>query len=214
MTKKDRPSFQNRVGYHAGLLGGFATMAAALLVIGNIATRDAIAQREAEDMRASLSQVIPATIHDNNLLDDLIELKTDGETVDIYRAKMADNITAVAYRIVGYGYSGKIVLMLGVDATGKILGVRVLTHAETPGLGDKIETSKDDWIYSFDKLSLDNTPDSSWAVKKDGGQFDQFSGATITPRAVVKAVKAGLDFFRLHQVELLNPGKKFIEEAN
>jgi electron transport complex protein RnfG len=93
--------------------------------------------------------------------------------------------------------------MMGIDSSGTILGVRVLSHSETPGLGDRIEAKKDDWIFSFNKLSLNNTPDAMWAVKKDGGRFDQFSGATITPRAVVKAVKSGLDLFHAHSKEML-----------
>jgi electron transport complex protein RnfG len=203
MSNKSRPGFQNRVGYHAGLLGGFATLAAALLVIGNITTRDPIAERKAEDMRASLGQVIRPGLYDNNLLDDLITVQDNDQKVDIYRAMKDGKVTAVAYRVYGYGYAGEIVLMIGVDTGGTILGVRVLSHAETPGLGDKIETAKSDWIFSFNSLSLDNTHDAMWAVKKDGGRFDQFSGATITPRAVVKAVKAGLVFFHKHKETLV-----------
>jgi electron transport complex protein RnfG len=81
----------------------------------------------------------------------------------------------------------------------------VLSHAETPGLGDKIEVAKDPWILGFNGLSLGDPPESEWAVKKDGGRFDQFSGATITPRGVVGAIKDGLSFFQTHRTELLNP---------
>jgi electron transport complex protein RnfG len=86
-------------------------------------------------------------------------------------------------------------VLLGVDADGRVLGARVLSHAETPGLGDKIEVARDDWILSFDGKSLGEPPRERWAVRKDGGDFDQFSGATITPRAVVSAVKSGLELF-------------------
>jgi electron transport complex protein RnfG len=92
--------------------------------------------------------------------------------------------------------------MLGVDAEGKVLGVRVLAHKETPGLGDKIEVKKGDWILRFAGLSLGNPLPEKWKVKKDGGQFDQFAGATITPRGVVKAVREGLDFFAANQAKL------------
>lgn len=108
----------------------------------------------------------------------------------IYIAKKADKTTA--YAIQGTapdGYSGNIVLLMGIEPDGKVLGVRTLQHAETPGLGDKIETRISDWILSFagKVFSLEN--EAAWAVKKDGGQFDQFTGATITPRAVVNNVR-------------------------
>ena len=91
-------------------------------------------------------------------------------------------------------------VVLGED--GKALGVRVLKHTETPGLGDKIEVSKGDWVKSFDGKSLGNPAPEQWGVKKDNGIFDQFAGATITPRAVVKAVKGGMDFFTAHKAEI------------
>jgi electron transport complex protein RnfG len=96
--------------------------------------------------------------------------------------------------------------MMGVDRDGHVLGVRVLKHTETPGLGDKIEPAKDDWIRAFEHKFLGDPPPEKWAVKKDGGVFDQFSGATITPRAVVKAVKGGLEFFEREKPVLLGEG--------
>ena len=93
---------------------------------------------------------------------------------------------------------------MGLDSNGEILGVRVISHTETPGLGDKIEIKKSKWILSFNGKSLDNVTYSEWNVKKDGGIFDQFSGATITPRKVVLAIKRGLEFYKSHREELLN----------
>lgn len=203
MSTPKEPSYRKRTGYQAGLLGGFATMAAVLLVMSNMLTRDAIAERQREDLMASLAQVIPAEVHDNDLLADSLIVADRDRRRTVYRAAHEGVITAVAYQVTGYGYAGAIDILMGVDDTGKLLGVRILAHAETPGLGDKIEPAKDDWIFGFNGLSLDNTAESAWAVKKDGGQFDQFSGATITPRAVVGAVKQGLDFFREHKGELL-----------
>ena len=92
---------------------------------------------------------------------------------------------------------------MGIDKNGEILGVRVIAHIETPGLGDKIEISKSQWVLSFNGKSLNNLTVEEWAVKKDGGVFDQFSGATITPRKVVQAIRRGLTFFQDHQAELL-----------
>ena len=159
-------------------------------------------------MRASLSQVILPELHDNNLLANQVQIEDQGRTVTAYQATKAGKVTGVAYEIYGYGYGGEIDLMLGVDTRGQILGVRVLSHSETPGLGDKIEKAKSKWIFEFDGKSLDNTSDKQWHVKKDGGEFDQFSGATITPRAVVKAIKSGLVFFQAHRAELTTPQAK------
>lgn len=203
MTTSVVPAYRKRVGYQGGLLGGFATLAAALLVIGNVATHDTIELRKAEDLRHSLSQVIPAAIHDNNLLDDKLVLNHEGKDVIAYRGLLGRKAVAVAYSVSSQGYSGVISIIMGIDHKGEILGVRILSHAETPGLGDKIEVEKDDWVYSFDGLSFDKLPEQRWAVKKDGGVFDQFSGATISPRAVVKGVKQGLALFHLHREVLL-----------
>lgn len=204
MSAVGEPSYRKRAGYQAGLLGSFAMMAATFLVMGNIATRDAIEQRRAEDLLASLGQVIPAEIHDNELLENPLDLENDsGERITVYRALQGLDVTGVAYQVTGQGYAGAIELILGVNARGEILGTRVLSHAETPGLGDKIEASRDDWILGFDGLSLKNPAPEHWAVEKDSGDFDQFTGATITPRAVVKAVKEGLEFFQANRDALL-----------
>ena len=199
MTTVANPTYRQRIGYQAGLLGGFAMVAAAMLVMGDIATREAIDERQAEDLLASLGQVIPAGVHDNNLLADTLTLDTPDGTVTVYRALEGLDVTAVAFETVGQGYGGAIRVLLGVDKDGRILGARVLSHTETPGLGDHIEAARDDWILSFDGKSLGDPPPARWAVKKDGGVFDQFSGATITPRAVVKSVKEGLELFAAHR---------------
>ena len=94
-------------------------------------------------------------------------------------------------------------VMISIDGTGRMLGARVIKHQETPGLGDKIEVAKSKWIRDFDGKSLESPPAEKWVVKKDGGVFDQFAGATITPRAVMKAVKGGLEFFAAHKQEIL-----------
>ena len=163
-----------------------------------------IAVRANEDRLNSLAQVLPKTLSAGNPLENVVTLHDDeGKPVTVYRAEKAGEITGLAYEISGTGYAGEIRLMLGVDPQGKILGVRVLAHKETPGLGDKIETKKGDWILRFSGLSLGNPPDAGWKVKKDGGQFDQFAGATITPRGVVAAIRRGLQFFHSHQAELV-----------
>jgi len=187
---------RERIAYQALLLGGAALLAAALLTIGHQLTREAIAERRAEDLKASLSQVLPPALHDNDLLAQPLTLNTaDSDPLTVYRALQGLQVTGVAYRATGQGYAGPIELILGVDPRGRILGVRVLSHTETPGLGDKIELSRDDWILDFNGRSLGDPPLEGWAVAKDGGDFDQFTGATITPRAVVQAVTGALRFF-------------------
>ncbi|MCF7983141.1 MAG: electron transport complex subunit RsxG [Thiohalocapsa sp.] len=204
MSTVANPTYRRRVGYQSGLLGGFALVAAALLVMGDIATRDAIAEREAEDLLASLQQVLPEDLHDNDLLANTIQLPATAAvvpegSVTVYRALQGLDVTAVAFDVTGQGYAGPIHVLLGIGVDGRVLGARVLAHAETPGLGDKIEIGRDDWILSFDGRSLDDPQPARWAVEKDGGIFDQFSGATITPRAVVRAVKGGLELFEANR---------------
>lgn len=202
----ESPSFRNRISYQAILLGGFSFIATALLVLGNLATGDAIDERMREDLRASLAQVIPAAAHDNDLLASPLQFQDDsGRPMTIYRGTIDLRVRALAWEIVASGYAGDIHLILGVDADGRVLGVRVLSHAETPGLGDKIEASRTDWILRFSGLSLDNPPRQRWKVKKDGGDFDAFSGATITPRGVVAAIREGLEFFQRHRTALVSP---------
>ncbi|MCB1872186.1 MAG: RnfABCDGE type electron transport complex subunit G [Chromatiaceae bacterium] len=199
-------AFRKRILYQALLLGGFSTLATAMLVAGNIATRGAILERQQEDLLSSLNQVVPAAHYDNNLLDYPLRLPgRSGKMLTVYRGTRGMQISSLAYEIFGQGYGGEIRLILGLDAAGRILGVRVLAHAETPGLGDKIEVEKSSWILQFNGLSLDHPPQREWKVTKDGGRFDAFSGATITPRAVLQAIEVGLLFHREHYTELHNP---------
>ena len=203
MSTVAEPTYRKRVGYQSSLLGGFSTLAAALLMLGYNSTYEPIAQRQADDLLESLSQVLPDSLHDNNLLDNAIIINdSNGKPLTIYRAMKEQHITGFAYRATAQGYAGEIDLMLGVRPDGELIGVRVLAHAETPGLGDKIEKDKSNWILGFNGRSLSNTSESEWHVKKDGGRFDQFSGATITPRGVVKAIHDGLMFFKQHREEL------------
>jgi len=185
----------------------FATVAAALLALGDAKTRPEIALRLAEDLNAILSQVVPAELHDNELSKDTLIISGPGDSqTTVYRARLKDRVIGFAYPVTAEGgYAGPIELVMGVNAQGEVLGVRVLSHAETPGLGDKIELQKSDWILGFDGLSFATLAAEKWGVKKDGGTFDQFSGATITPRIVVKTVKQGLAFFHDHTATLFAP---------
>lgn len=201
---KAKVPLRERISHQALLLGGFSLVATLLLVLGNLATQEAIGERQREDLLDSLSQVIPQTLFDNDLLQDPLQLTDEqGQPLTVYRGILNARVRALAWEIAGPGYSGDIRLLMGVDAEGKVLGVRVLSHAETPGLGDLIDTARSDWILGFDGLSLVNTPLRDWFVKKDGGRFDSFSGATITPRGVVQAVREGLQYFDVHRSQLL-----------
>jgi len=194
---------QRMGGNHALVLGGFSLAATLLLAVANALTQEPIAESAREDLRRSLEQVIPASNHDNNPAADTVVLKADGRDVLVYRARKGGQVSGVAFEVSQRGYSGSIRVLLGIDADGQLTGVRVLQHTETPGLGDKIEVNRSDWITRFTGLSLGNPPDAQWAVKKDGGPFDQFAGATITPRAVVNAIRNGLRLFAAQRETLL-----------
>ena len=188
---------------HGLILGAFCLGFGIVLAYSDHITVDDIATRAMEDRLNSLAQVIPSGIHDNNLVEDAISMKNERDMeITVYRATKEGKVTGLAYEIFGVGYAGKMKLMLGIDAQGKILGVRVLAHKETPGLGDKMEVKKGDWILRFDGLSLENTPLEKWKVKKDGGQFDQFTGATITPRGIINAIRSGLQLFEANKAKM------------
>lgn len=196
-------ALRERLSYQGLLLGTVALVCVAALAVAARLTHEDIAAAEARDLERSLAQVLPGD-HDNALLDDRVQLPGPHGEVTVYRARRAGRVQAVVFQVIGKGYAGPIVCVMGVDRDGQVLGVRVLAHKETPGLGDKIELAKGDWILAFAGRSLRDPPPQAWAVKKDGGVFDQFTGATITPRAVVQAVRAGLEFFARERARLLD----------
>ena len=186
------------------VLGAFSLVFGIMLAITGSLTASAIVDRAMEDRLNSLAQVLPANLRDNNPVTDAVNLKNaEGKEILVYRAMKEGKVTGVAYEIQGSGYAGSIKLMMGMDLEGRLLGVRVTSHKETPGLGDKMEEKKGDWILRFTGLSLGNPPLEKWKVKKDGGQFDQFAGATITPRAVVGAVRGGMEFFASNKAQMM-----------
>ncbi len=191
---------------HGLLLALFSLGTAMILSLSDELTSAAIRDRATEDLHASLAQVIPPTSHDNDPSADIRQIEDDEEgTVPVYLSATGGTVTSAAFVLTGYGYSGAIEVLIGISEDGKIDGVRVLSHSETPGLGDKVEERKSDWIYGFAGLSLADPAPEDWKVKRDGGVFDQFSGATITPRAVVSTVKRGLAFFDRHHTEIFAP---------
>jgi electron transport complex protein RnfG len=200
-----------KLEFQTGILAGFALIASVLLGVTNCSTEGTIQRRLDEDLKKSLEEVVPAAFYDNDILQDTLtipsaEYNIGANETTVYIAKKSDQVSAVCFKFIAPdGYSGAINMIMGLDRDGNILGVRVLSHKETPGLGDKIEVAKSNWILSFVGRSLDNLSKQQWAVKKDGGDFDQFAGATITPRKSVQAIYRGLQLFKDHQAQLINP---------
>lgn len=190
---------------HAGKMGAmlaaFAVITTAALALTYLQTRKIVAHNEAMTLLERIDAVLPKHSYNNDLLHDSITvaspryLGTD-DPVTLYRARRDGKPAGVVFQAIApNGYSGNIVLLVGIYADGRVSGVRVISHKETPGLGDAIEVERSPWILSFNGKSLRDPSPRQWAVQKDGGVFDQFTGATITPRAVVGAVKRALEFF-------------------
>jgi len=194
---------QNAVG-----LGIFAVLTAGVIAVTQQSTAEKIAANVDAARIALLNEVIPPESHNNNLLEDslLIEDRDllGGESSGTaYRVRQDNLVTAIILPAVAPdGYSGKIYSMVGIDEQGNIIGARVITHNETPGLGDKVEAKKSDWIQQFNGRSLLDPLPQQWGVKKDGGDFDQLTGATITPRAVTASIRKALEYFQAHKAEL------------
>jgi electron transport complex protein RnfG len=194
---------RGNLAYQGVLLGGTALLTTAALALAARATDADIHAAEALDIKQSFAVVLPGK-YDNDLLKDTLQLNGPNGEVTVYRARRAGQVEALVYKVSGNGYAGVIDCIMGIDRSGHITGVRVIKHKETPGLGDKIEAAKNSWIFAFEGKSLGDPAADKWAVKKDGGVFDQFAGATITPRGVVKAVKGGLEFFEKNRAQLLD----------
>ncbi len=193
------------------LLALFAVVGTALVAFTFERTEERILENERQALLRNLHEIIPPEKHDNEIFTDTIHvtspyfLGTDEPTA-VYRARNEGHPVAAALTPVAPdGYSGPIKLLVGVYYDGTVAGVRVISHHETPGLGDAIEAERSDWIDTFAGKSLGNPPPRDWRVEKDGGAFDQLTGATITPRAVVKAVRKTLVYFARHRDELFQP---------
>ena len=186
----------------------FSLLASTALSISYFVTKTPIEESDARAKRIFLNQVIPSNLYDNNLVKDTISVEPNPlignkKNIDIYRAKKNNQVIAVIIETIAPdGYSGEIKTLVGIDQEDKILGVRVITHKETPGLGDYIEIEKSQWIKNFDLKSLDKMTEKEWAVKKDGGDFDYVSGATITSRAVIKSTYKSLLYVKENKKRL------------
>jgi Na+-translocating ferredoxin:NAD+ oxidoreductase subunit G len=205
----------------ASYLIGFAVIGTAILAYTFTTTEAPIAVAEAKVRMALFGQLLPTDLFDNDLLNDTVDLKVgelgNTEVTKLYRARLNGQPSAVILQATAPdGYSGEIKLLIAIKANGELSGVRVLAHKETPGLGDYIDIQHGDWILNFNGLSLANTNQDGWRVKKDGGRFDYVTGATITPRAVVKAVNKALTYFSQHQDTIFAkslPATQTVKEA-
>jgi len=191
-------------------IGAFSAITAALIALTFVYTKAPIAENIRQQKSAKLFEIIDQQTIDNDVFSDsmLIDGSALGYKQDItihFGINNGDIKTIIFPVLTSQGYSGDISLLVGINYDQTIAGVRVISHTETPGLGDKLELKKSPWLLEFNGKS--KTDGTLWAVKKDGGDFDQFTGATITPRAVVQAVSDSLDFFKDNELQLINEFK-------
>ncbi|MCW8125130.1 electron transport complex subunit RsxG [Microbulbifer halophilus] len=198
---------------NAAILTLFALVTAGTLAVTQITTREPIERAVRAASAKALLEIIPLDRHSNDLLVDTYPIPESywarlglDRGGDINLAREEDGrITAVIVPTVAPdGYSGPIKLLVGVNRDGTVAGVRVTAHSETPGLGDKVDVTKSNWILGFNGKSLQDPAKDRWKVRKDGGAFDQFTGATITPRAVVHQVRDVLEFVAAHREQLFS----------
>ncbi|WP_339722987.1 electron transport complex subunit RsxG [uncultured Paraglaciecola sp.] len=210
MTK----SIQYTMSKNGVILAIFALFTTGLIALTYFGTKDQIALQQQQKLLSILNAVIDKSSYDNAIQLDCA-LVTSPEYLGsdapqhIYRAtKLGQGVAAAIETTAPDGYSGQIHLVVGVtlseSGSAKVTGVRVLEHKETPGLGDKIDLRISNWVIDFDNQIFSADIATNWAVKKDGGKFDQFTGATITPRAVVRAVKLSAEYYLANQGSIFN----------
>ena len=198
----------------------FTLFGTALLAFVFNITRGAIAHNEEKMKLELISQTLPKDMFDNDLINDVVTLAPDKllgteSPAPAYRAKLKGQPSALVLEAIAPdGYSGKIKLLIAIRNSGEITGVRVISHKETPGLGDYIEIAKSNWIKVFDGKSLANHKEQDWQVKKDGGKFDYMAGATITPRAVVRATHKALEYYAIHGTQIFAVAAKKQEPSH
>ena len=203
----------------AAALGLVAVAGTGLLTGVDFLTADRIAAQERRVILEQLGQIIPQQ-YDNQLLDDRFTFRNElhfpnGQEVIAYRARQQGEPRALVLKFNAVnGYNGNISLLAGINSDGSLRGVRIISHKETPGLGDAIEIEKSNWALNFSGKSLNNPEPDKWAVKRDGGEFDQFTGATITPRAVVDAVRMALEYFGTNREYLFDTAAESAESTS
>lgn len=192
------------------ILAIFAAVCVGLIAVTYFITRDTIASEMKAALARTLDQLVPASAYDNDVHHDCTLIPAGSELgnqspLEVYRMRKQQQPVAVVMETVApNGYNGKINLVVGIYDDATLAGVRATNHNETPGLGDKVDVKKSNWILGFEGLSLNNPAIEQWQVKKDGGVFDAFTGATITPRAVVEQVAKTLQYFEQHKASLFS----------
>jgi len=198
------------ISRNALLLATFAIICTGVVTSVNVMTKPVIAEQQQLALQNNINEIIDPSHYDNPIINSCFtvtdeKLLGDNLPKQVFIATKGHlPVAALIQSSTFKGYSGEIKLLIGIYSNGEIAGVRINSHTETPGLGDKIQTNKSDWILSFNAQNYEDTDKERWNVKKDGGQFDAFTGATITPRAVVHAVRDTLIYFEKHQQELFN----------
>jgi Na+-translocating ferredoxin:NAD+ oxidoreductase subunit G len=216
MPHTKEPTAAGMAARTAVILFIFVIVFTAVLAIVNNMTEPAIKESAAEEEMRVIKEVLPTALYDNDLLKDTLELPAAAElgqddVSKVYRARLAGQPSALVLQAIAPdGYSGKIRMLIAIQFDGQLAGVRITEHKETPGLGDYIDPKKDKnksrpWITQFDGLSFDKLAEKDWKVKKDGGHFDSNAGATVTPRAVLKAVRKALKFAAENRDRLFAP---------
>lgn len=215
MSTPQRPSYQQRTAYHVALLGTVALVCSTALVIGDQQTREQIEAAHQRRLAEQIIAVLPITDHAQAPLDRELNLQgRDGaQPLRAWQLTDANKVVAIAMEQTSQGYAGKIRVIVGIEPSGQVIAARVAEHRETPGLGDAIEARRSNWIDQFAGRALGDPAQDGWAVKKDNGEFDQITGATISSRAVLDAVHGALQTFAAHRQRLLDPGASRPEDA-
>jgi len=202
------------------ILSLFAIIGTALVGITYESTEDKISDNERRALLRKLNQILPTDLYDNDLLNSNFNIEADqrlgqNKTSIVYVAKKQEDLSAMIFSVIApKGYSGEIKMLVGINMDGTLAGVRIVSHKETPGLGDAIEVERNNWVLGFNGKSLEDPNERDWKVKRDGGVFDQFTGATITPRAVVQAVHLCLVYFDRHKKDLIKQYTKQLKTTS
>lgn len=201
------------IGLSGFLLALFAAVTSIAIGWTYLSTKSQIDLEVRRAEARQLLEIFPADTHDNEMVDDTFTIDAETSLLGIrvarqgYRVRLNDEVIGVILPTTARdGYSGDIRALVGIRRDGTVAGIRVVAHRETPGLGDKVDIRKSDWVTDFNQRSLDNPTPPGWNVKKDGGVFDQFTGATVTPRAVILATRRALEYANLHTASLFETG--------
>jgi len=187
-----------------------AALCTALVALTYTATAERIEANEQAWLERSLQPALSGLFFDSGVTESMITIPPPhdlpgSEAAIVYRVYAEDAPVAALFVVSARdGYAGPIRVLVGVDVSGSVTGVHVLEHRETPGLGDRVESGKSDWVQQFDGRSLIDPAASGWAIKRDGGQFDQLTGASVTPRAIIKAIRDTLLYFEAHREEIFS----------